>query len=297
MPIREFASTGLPPGSPRSTATRSAHSTTRAAPSRSSRRPRTRTTSPARICSAPGSWASKGKSEDAVPHLDKAEALLGSAPDPTDLAQLRVEQAKVAAHAGDGDTAVARAREAIETLGDTYEAEQGSAWWALAEGLALQGDVVRGRQRVPSRRRGAGRRRAFSRSCAVLPPLGEGSARRGSRRRGARRAGAGDGLRSPQPTERPRAPRALTVTARIRPAGPYSLPLTARGASDATRVWRDGVLRAVVGDEQASATQLRDGTVVVQGPSEASVEAVALAPRRRRRPLRVPAALQAATSC
>ena len=28
----------------------------------------------------------------------------------------------------------------------------------------------------------------------------------------------------------------------------------------------------VVGDEQASATQLRDGTVVVQGPSEASVE-------------------------
>ena len=64
----------------------------------------------------------------------------------------------------------------------------------------------------------------------------------------------------------------MTVTARIRPAGPYSLPLTARGASDATRVWRDGVLRAVVGDEQASATQLRDGTVVVQVPSEASVE-------------------------
>ena len=84
----------------------------------------------------------EGKSEDAVPHLDKAEALLGSAADPTDLAQLRVEQAKVAAHAGDGDTAVARAREAIDTLGDTYEAEQGSAWWALAEGLALQGDVA-----------------------------------------------------------------------------------------------------------------------------------------------------------
>jgi tetratricopeptide (TPR) repeat protein len=83
----------------------------------------------------------EGKSEAAVPHLDKAEALLGSAPDPTDLAQLRVEQAKVAAHSGDGDTAVGRAREAIETLGDTYEAEQGSAWWALAEGLALQGDI------------------------------------------------------------------------------------------------------------------------------------------------------------
>jgi 3-methyladenine DNA glycosylase/8-oxoguanine DNA glycosylase len=64
----------------------------------------------------------------------------------------------------------------------------------------------------------------------------------------------------------------LTVTARIRPAGPYSLALTARGASDATRMWRDGVLRAAIGDEQALATQLRDGTVVLRGPSEASVE-------------------------
>jgi 3-methyladenine DNA glycosylase/8-oxoguanine DNA glycosylase len=63
----------------------------------------------------------------------------------------------------------------------------------------------------------------------------------------------------------------LTVTARIRPAGPYSLQLTAQGASDATRVWRDGILRAVVGDEQAVATQLRDGTVVVRGPSEEAV--------------------------
>jgi 3-methyladenine DNA glycosylase/8-oxoguanine DNA glycosylase len=64
----------------------------------------------------------------------------------------------------------------------------------------------------------------------------------------------------------------LTVTARIRPAGPYSLDLTARGASDATRVWRDGVLRAVVGNEIARAAQHRDGTVAIAGPSEAAVE-------------------------
>jgi tetratricopeptide (TPR) repeat protein len=83
----------------------------------------------------------EGKSEDAGPHLEKAETLLGASPDPIDLAQLRVEQAKVAAHAGDADTAVARARDALDTLGDTYEAEQGSAWWALAEGQALQGNV------------------------------------------------------------------------------------------------------------------------------------------------------------
>lgn len=65
----------------------------------------------------------------------------------------------------------------------------------------------------------------------------------------------------------------MTVTARIRPAGPYSLQLTAQGGTDATRVWRDGVLRAVVGGaEQASAAQLRDGTVVLRGPSERAVE-------------------------
>jgi transcriptional regulator with XRE-family HTH domain len=83
----------------------------------------------------------EGKSEDAVPHLEKAETLFGPSPDPVDLAQLRVEQAKVAVHKGDGATAVARALDAIDTLGDTYEAEQGSAWWALAEGQALQGNV------------------------------------------------------------------------------------------------------------------------------------------------------------
>ena len=84
----------------------------------------------------------EGKSGDAVPHLEKAEELLGSSPDAVDFAQLRVEQAKVAAHAGDGATAVGRARDALDTLGDTYEAEQGSAWWALAEGHALQNDVT-----------------------------------------------------------------------------------------------------------------------------------------------------------
>ena len=64
----------------------------------------------------------------------------------------------------------------------------------------------------------------------------------------------------------------MTITAQIRATGPYSLALTARGASDATRVWRNGVLRAVVGGEQASAAQLRDGTIVLRGPSEASIE-------------------------
>lgn len=63
----------------------------------------------------------------------------------------------------------------------------------------------------------------------------------------------------------------MTLAARIRPAGPYSLALTARGASDATRLWRDGVLRAAVGAEQATAEQFPDGTVLLRG-SERAIE-------------------------
>src|SRR5207237_7839386 len=42
---------------------------------------------------------------------------------------------------GDGEEAVRRGPEALELLGDSYELDQGSAAWALAEGLTLQGDV------------------------------------------------------------------------------------------------------------------------------------------------------------
>jgi transcriptional regulator with XRE-family HTH domain len=82
------------------------------------------------------------KPEEARPHLEQAEALLGQSGDPTDVAMLRVEQAKLAAQLGDGETSVSRARQALEVLGEHHELQQGSAWWALAEGLALKGDVA-----------------------------------------------------------------------------------------------------------------------------------------------------------
>ena len=82
------------------------------------------------------------KAADARPHLDKAEALLGDAPDPTDLAMLRVEQAKVAALLGSPAESVARARQALDVLGPHHEQQRGSAYWALGEGLALQGDLA-----------------------------------------------------------------------------------------------------------------------------------------------------------
>jgi tetratricopeptide (TPR) repeat protein len=83
----------------------------------------------------------QGNSEGSGRHLELAEQLLGPHPEPIDLARLRTEQAKRAALLGDGDEAVARARDALELLGDSYELDQGSAAWALAEGLALNGDI------------------------------------------------------------------------------------------------------------------------------------------------------------
>jgi 3-methyladenine DNA glycosylase/8-oxoguanine DNA glycosylase len=58
----------------------------------------------------------------------------------------------------------------------------------------------------------------------------------------------------------------------VRPAGPYSLTLSARNGSDATRSVRSGVLTATIpcasGLEQARAWQRPDGAVCVQAVSE-----------------------------
>jgi 3-methyladenine DNA glycosylase/8-oxoguanine DNA glycosylase len=68
----------------------------------------------------------------------------------------------------------------------------------------------------------------------------------------------------------------LTVEASLRPRGPYSLSLTARAASDATRVFREGVLDAVVpggaGPERVRAWQRPDGTVAVVAASAEGIE-------------------------
>jgi transcriptional regulator with XRE-family HTH domain len=80
---------------------------------------------------------SAGRSEDAGPHLEIAEQLFGSHPERLDLAYLRTEQAKHAANTGDAEGAVAYAKEALDVLGDADPAERGSAWFALAQALAL----------------------------------------------------------------------------------------------------------------------------------------------------------------
>ena len=53
----------------------------------------------------------------------------------------------------------------------------------------------------------------------------------------------------------------------VRPAGPYSLALSARLAGDATRRFRDGVVTSRIGDELASAWQAPDGAITLRAPS------------------------------
>jgi 3-methyladenine DNA glycosylase/8-oxoguanine DNA glycosylase len=68
------------------------------------------------------------------------------------------------------------------------------------------------------------------------------------------------------------------IEAPLRARGPYSLRLSTRHGSDATRIVRSGVLRAVFDAdgrlEIAEARQRPDGVVLVRAPSETAVEAM-----------------------
>jgi tetratricopeptide (TPR) repeat protein len=89
-------------------------------------------------------FVSSERPHEAAPHLELAEKLLGPHPEPLDLAYLRTEQARAAVQLGEPGRAVEAAKEALAVLGDSDPHEQGNAWFALAQGLALdssQGDA------------------------------------------------------------------------------------------------------------------------------------------------------------
>ena len=65
----------------------------------------------------------------------------------------------------------------------------------------------------------------------------------------------------------------MALTATVKPRGPYSLALSLRLASDATRLARGGALTALLpGGELVSARQLPDGAVVCRAESESGLE-------------------------
>jgi tetratricopeptide (TPR) repeat protein len=88
-----------------------------------------------------GILMSEGRTDEAGRHFDLAEQLLGPSPGAEDLARLRTGQSRRSALLGDGDGAVRHANAALDALGDGFQRERGNALWALAEGLALTGDV------------------------------------------------------------------------------------------------------------------------------------------------------------
>jgi 3-methyladenine DNA glycosylase/8-oxoguanine DNA glycosylase len=71
----------------------------------------------------------------------------------------------------------------------------------------------------------------------------------------------------------------LTLEVAVKPRGPYSLALSARLSSDATRTFREGLFTAVLeveggAAELARAWQSPDGTVTIRAASAAAVERV-----------------------
>jgi transcriptional regulator with XRE-family HTH domain len=83
----------------------------------------------------------RGRADEAGEQFELAERLLGPHPAPGDLASLRTEQARRELVLGAGEAAARRAEEALDLLGDSDPGEQGRAWQALAEALALTGDI------------------------------------------------------------------------------------------------------------------------------------------------------------
>jgi len=62
------------------------------------------------------------------------------------------------------------------------------------------------------------------------------------------------------------------IERRLAPSGPYSLALSARLASDATRTFREGILTAALGGELVQAWQSPDGTITARAESTDAIE-------------------------
>lgn len=81
----------------------------------------------------------RDSTDDAEAHLDRAERLLGVRPAAADIAEVTIQRARIARSRGDGPTAVSFARDALAI--ESQPADRGHALAALADGLALCGEV------------------------------------------------------------------------------------------------------------------------------------------------------------
>lgn len=73
-------------------------------------------------------------------HLDHAEQLLGAHPSLQDVAEIKVLRSRLATRNGDAAAAVALARETLDLVGSKSPWDEGLAFAALGDGLALAGE-------------------------------------------------------------------------------------------------------------------------------------------------------------
>jgi len=89
---------------------------------------------------AAGITLSRDDTAAAERHLDHAEQLLGPHPSMVDAVEIKILRSRLAARHDDATAAIALAREALELAGDEAPADQGLAFAALGDGLALAGE-------------------------------------------------------------------------------------------------------------------------------------------------------------
>jgi transcriptional regulator with XRE-family HTH domain len=73
-------------------------------------------------------------------HLDHAEQLLGPHPAMEDSVEIKILRSRLAVRHGNATEAIALARETLELVGDESPADEGLAFSALGDGLALAGE-------------------------------------------------------------------------------------------------------------------------------------------------------------
>ena len=83
---------------------------------------------------------SREDADAAERHLDQADQLLGTRPAVEDAVEVKIGRSRIAAFRGQSKDAIALAREALKLIGDDSPADEGVAFKALGDGLALAGE-------------------------------------------------------------------------------------------------------------------------------------------------------------
>ncbi|MEP6813509.1 MAG: helix-turn-helix domain-containing protein [Actinomycetota bacterium] len=91
---------------------------------------------------AAGITLSRDDAETAEQHLDQAERILGPSLSAEDAIEIKIRRSRLASLQGRPAEAVELARDALRIIGDKNRLDQGLAHAALADGLALTGDVA-----------------------------------------------------------------------------------------------------------------------------------------------------------